>query len=194
MTNIYLKSSEIIDWNHFEIIKKAHELKGKLREDVEISRKCFEFVRDKIFHSYDYKKNPVTLKASDVPHYKTGYCYAKSHLLAALLRANSIPSGLCYQRLLQEEGGNSFCLHGLNAVYLKDYGWYRADPRGNRADVIAEFSPPEEKIAFNTSFRGEADLPEIWADPLPVVIEVLSTYENYYDVNENLPDIDLITS
>ncbi|WP_338430147.1 transglutaminase domain-containing protein [Synechococcus elongatus] len=31
--------------------------------------------------------------------YRTGYCYAKSHLLVALLRACSIPAGFCYQRL-----------------------------------------------------------------------------------------------
>jgi len=37
--------------------------------------------------------NPVTCKASDVLIYGTGYCYAKSHLLAALLRANAIPAG-----------------------------------------------------------------------------------------------------
>jgi len=74
--------------------------------------------------------NPVTLKASEVLENKTGFCYAKSHLLAAFLRANRIPSGLCYQRLSVYENGPPFCLHGLNAVFLPGIGWYRIDARG----------------------------------------------------------------
>nr|WP_320193052.1 transglutaminase family protein [uncultured Desulfobacter sp.] len=64
--------------------------------------------------------------------YKTGYCYAKSHLLAALLRACNIPAGLCYQRLTIANNKAPFCLHGLNAVYLQRHGWYRIDSRGNK--------------------------------------------------------------
>jgi len=64
--------------------------------------------------------------------YKTGYCYAKSHLLAALLRANNIPAGLCYQRLTIENDMLPYCLPALNAVYLPKYGWYRIDARGNK--------------------------------------------------------------
>ncbi|MGA9085354.1 MAG: transglutaminase domain-containing protein [Methanoregula sp.] len=82
-------------------------------------------------HSWDYKANPVTLSASAVLERKTGYCFAKSHLLAALLRANAIPAGLCYQRLKNHaDVGPAFYLHGLNAVWLEEYGWYRADARG----------------------------------------------------------------
>jgi transglutaminase-like putative cysteine protease len=78
------------------IVKKA--AKGD-NSDESISNNCFQFVSDEIKHSLDYRLNPVTCKASDVLFHKTGYCYAKSHLLVALLRANGIPSGLCYQRL-----------------------------------------------------------------------------------------------
>ena len=52
------------------------------------ARACFEFVRDQIKHSRDYEMDPTTWKASDVLLHGTGYCYAKSHLLAAMLRAN----------------------------------------------------------------------------------------------------------
>jgi len=92
--------------------------------------------------------NPITCKASDVLAYGTGYFYAKSHLLAALLRANSIPAGLCYQRLSIFENGPPYSLHGLNAIYLKNIGWYRADARGNKEGVDAQFTPPREKLAF----------------------------------------------
>ena len=123
-------------------------------------------------HSWDYEQNPVTCKASDVLKHRTGYCYAKSHLLAALLRANEIPAGLCYQRLTITDVP-PFCLHGLNAIYLEKYGWYRIDARGNKQGVSAEFCPPIEKLAFPIITQGELDLPEIWSEPLPVVTEVL---------------------
>ncbi len=150
-------------------------------------------MRDNIKHSSDYKLNPITCKASDVLIHKTGYCYAKSHLLAALLRANNIPAGLCYQRLSVDEEGAPYCLHGLNAVFLKDHGWYRIDARGNKEGVNAQFTPPQEKLAFSINLEDEADLPEIWPEPLPSIVSVLEKYNSYKDVYYNLPDINLIT-
>ncbi len=124
--------------------------------------------------------------------HKTGYCYAKSHLLAALLRANGLPAGLCYQRLSVDDKGAPYCLHGLNAVFLKNHGWYRMDARGNKEGVDAQFTPPHEQLAFPIRSAFEADLPEIWAEPLPVVVSVLETYKTYDEVYRNLPDVDLI--
>jgi transglutaminase-like putative cysteine protease len=147
-------------------------------------------VRDEVRHSHDYGLNPVTCRASDVLRHRTGYCYAKSHLLAALLRANGIPAGLCYQRLsLGEDGeGNRFCLHGLNAVLLPDAGWYRIDPRGNRPGIDAQFTPPVERLAFAARSPGEADLTRVYPDPLPVVIEALQTYRTWDALWDHLPD------
>ena len=123
--------------------------------------------------------------------HRTGYCYAKSHLLAALLRANKIPAGLCYQRLTITDAP-PFCLHGLNAVYIAELGWFRVDARGNKEDVTAEFCPPIEKLPFATALEGEADLPEIWAEPLPDVVKVLTRSHSYQEVANNLPDIELV--
>jgi len=187
--NRYLNSSSIIDRDHPDIVRTAQELSMGSEKAHETARRCFEFVRDTISHSFDYRMNPVTLKASDVLIYRTGYCFAKSHLLAALLRANGIPAGLCYQRLLLDEFG-THCLHGLNAVHLRGYGWYRADARGNKEGVDAQFTPPVERLAYRADKNGEMTLPGIWAEPLPAVIEVLSKYDNYLDVRKNLPDID----
>ena len=164
----YLHSTEIIDWEHPKIQKLAKELALEAEGPVEITKRCFEWVRDEIYHSHDYCLNPITLKASEVLEAGTGYCYAKSHLLAALLRANGIPTGLCYQRLSRDENGEPFCLHGLNAVYLPDIGWYRIDARGNKKSVNAQYAPPEEILAYEIKVEGEADLPEIWADPYPL--------------------------
>jgi transglutaminase-like putative cysteine protease len=189
----YLRPTPIIDWDHPAILKKAKEIAGDSKDPVEISRRCFEFVRNEILHSHDYRMNPVTLKASEVLEHRTGYCYAKSHLLAALLRANFIPAGLCYQRLSRNDDSAPFCLHGLNAVYLKGIGWYRIDARGNREGVNAQFNPPHEQLAYDIKIDGEADLPEIWPDPLPIVLDTLSKCKDYAEVYDNLPDIPLMS-
>ena len=39
-------------------------------------------------------------------------------------------------------GSSTVCLHGLNALYLPDYCWYRVEARGNKPGVDAEFCPP----------------------------------------------------
>lgn len=183
----FLASSEYIDWNTPAVLEKAQVLAGGAANSKDIAQRCFEFVRDEIKHSWDYQLNPVTCKASDVLAHGTGYCYAKSHLLAALLRANGIPAALCYQRLTITDNP-PFCLHGLNAIYLEDYGWYRVDARGNKTGVSAEFCPPIEKLAFPIVTPGEANFPEIFAEPLPVIITALTSARSYQDVANNLPD------
>lgn len=189
----YLESTEVIDWKTREVLEQALNLTADFTSDLDKARSCFEFVRDEIKHSLDFELNPVTWKASDVLKNGTGYCYAKSHLLAALLRANGIPSGLCYQRLTIENDIPPFCLHGLNAVYFQDFGWYRIDARGNKAGVEADFCPPIEKLAFPIISEGEKDLPEIWAEPLYPVLTVLKESKSYQQVADNLPDIELIS-
>jgi hypothetical protein len=191
---IYLACGALIDCDHPRIVSKAAELAGGSSGTIGTAKRCFEFVRDRIRHSWDFRLNPVTCKASDTLLHATGYCYAKSHLLAALLRANRIPAGLCYQRLLIEPGGTSYSLHGLNAVWLPDHGWYRVDARGNRSDVHAEFCPPVERLAFPVVASGEADLREIWPEPLPVVVRTLTENVTYDQVFQNLPDVALLPS
>ena len=185
----YLRSTEIIDWEHPAVLAQARALAGGT--PLEVAQRCFEWVRDEIRHSYDYHMNPVTCTASEVLAAGTGYCYAKSHLLAALLRANGVPAGLCYQRVSMDEEGQRFCLHGLNAVLLPDIGWFRIDARGNKAGIEAEFSPPVECLAFSIGLAGEADLPEVFADPLPVVVEALRAYRDAAELGEHLPDLPL---
>lgn len=190
--NKYLESSYYIDWQNHETKKLARSLALDAVSDEDIAKNCFEWVRDNIKHSAEFKLNPVTCKASDVLKYKTGYCYAKSHLLAALLRANDLPTGLCYQRLSVNDEGAPYSLHGLNAVFLQNHGWYRIDARGNNKRVNAQFSPPKEQLAFPINLPSETNLPEIWSEPLTVVTSVLEKHKTYDDVYNNLPDVELI--
>jgi len=188
----YLSASTYIDFDTQDVRATARRLAEGRASEEEVARACFEFVRDEIRHSVDFQLNPVTCKASDALRHGTGYCYAKSHLLAALLRANGIPAGLCYQRLSVGTEGAPYCLHGLNAVYLKDAGWYRIDARGNKPGIDARFDPPLERLAFPIRERQERMLPEIWAEPLPVVVETLARYDTWDQVLANLPDVELL--
>jgi len=187
----YLKSTEIIDWQHADILSKANELAAGIENSTDVARSCFEWVRDEIKHIGDYNIQTVACSASEVLRAGSGICFAKSHLLAALLRANSIGAGFCYQRLSRDDG-RSFCLHGLNAVYLEEYGWYRIDPRGNKEGINAQFTPPQEQLAFTVQIEGEADLPEIWSEPLSIIVERLRRYKIKDQLWNNLPDIQII--
>lgn len=187
----YLSPSKYIDFEDPQVSALARSLARNATSEEVLIRVCFEFVRDEIRHSSDFKLNPVTCKASDVLRHKTGYCYAKSHLLAAVLRANGVPTGLCYQRLSVGDSGEPYCLHGLNAVHIQSLGWYRLDARSNKPGVNAQFCPPNEALAFAIKEPQERDLPEIWAEPMAVVVEALERYDSYEQVLANLPDVAL---
>lgn len=187
----YLGASEVIDWHHPEIVELAEQIALGHKTPTAIAKACFEWVRDKIFHSFDYKMNPVTCRASDVLRYKTGYCFAKSHLLAALLRANKIPAGFCYQRLSIDDQGAPYSLHGFNAVHLPEIGWYRVDARGNKEGLDAQFIPPREQLAYNPQLPEEADFQAILAEPLQIIVEALKAQKTWDYMLRNLPDIAL---
>jgi transglutaminase-like putative cysteine protease len=181
-----MESTDVINWRHPAVLKLARSL--AVGTPLDTAGRCFEWVRDEIKHSMDFHLNPVTCSASEVLEAGTGFCYAKSHLLAALLRANRIPAGLCYQRLRLDDEGSSYCLHGLNAVYLPKFGWYRIDPRGNKSTVNAQFVPPVEQLAFSLDNPGEVLFPTIYADPLPEVVSALRAYSTYDQLADHLPD------
>jgi transglutaminase-like putative cysteine protease len=187
----FLKATEVIDWQHPKIIDCAQQIAEGIETPRAIAKACFEWVRDGIYHSFDYQMNPVTCRASDVLQYKTGYCFAKSHLLAALLRANQIPAGFCYQRLSIDDQGTPYSLHGFNAIYLPEIGWYRVDARGNKAGVNAQFTPPQEHLAFKIQLPEEADFPAIVAEPLQLIVGALRSQTTWDTMLQNLPDISL---
>ena len=193
LTAAFLASTDVVDWYHADVRTLAWYLAGGEIDAVEIARRCFEWVRDEIRHSVDCGDTVVTCAASEVLAQRTGFCYAKSHLLAALLRANGLPAGFSYQRLSIDGEGPPFSLHGFNAVLLPAHGWYRMDARGNKRGVDAQFTPPTssqlvERLAFPIQFPGEATFPEIHAEPLAMVVDVLRRHSSVAEVVENLPD------
>ena len=95
----FLAATEIIDWKNEKLSVLAEELSADSHSLTDTAQRLFEWVRDNVQHSTDFNRSEVTCRASDVLKVGTGFCYAKSHLLAALLRSRGIPTGFCYQRL-----------------------------------------------------------------------------------------------
>jgi len=192
MLEEYLSEQEIVDYSYPLIQDILHQLCDSEDSETERIKRTYEFVRDVVHHSSDIRGIRVTCAASEVLTYKEGLCYAKSHLLAALLRAQGIPTGFCYQRLLLgSTPAEGYVLHGLNAVFLSSENrWIRLDARGNKPGIQAEFSTEAEQLAYVVQpALGEIDYPTIYAQPHPIVIKALREHTNCLDLCEHfLPD------
>ncbi|RLA42135.1 MAG: Cro/Cl family transcriptional regulator, partial [Gammaproteobacteria bacterium] len=51
--------------------------------------------------------------------------------------------------------------------------------------------PPVEKLAFSTIAKGELTLPEIWSEPLAIIIKALEENSTWLQVAKNLPDTEV---
>lgn len=189
--NDYLVNSEIIDYDKENIQAVAIKLSENASNEIELAKTVYEYVRDNIPHSFDISGSVVTCEASSVLEHKEGICYAKSHLLAAILRYLEIPTGFCYQKLVLDDSDKSrLTLHGLNAIYLERLKqWIRVDARGNKEGVKAEFNLEQEVLAFSIreEYR-EVDYPVIYAQPNEKVVAALRKSNNREDLVNNLPD------
>ncbi len=169
---------------------KIKEIEAKTNSKKERARLAFEVARDEIHHSFDTHYRGVTIGAEDVLDQKEGICFAKAHLLAALLRGMGIPAGFCYQRVLRKGTVESgYALHGLNAVYLDDTGWFRLDPRGNKPGVDSQFSTNEEKLAYPIRTElGEVDYPNVFTRPLSSVIDAMKESKDSQELFYKRPE------
>ncbi|MYS21039.1 Transglutaminase-like superfamily protein [Streptomyces sp. DvalAA-14] len=163
----YLDADEVIDHHHPLVRRTAARLRADAPGPYEYAEAAFGFVRDTIPHSADTGDQRVTWRASDVLEQRTGICHAKAHALTALLRAEGIPAGLCYQKFE--------VLHGLIALRLPGRArWSRLDPRGNKPGVDARFSLDEERLAWPVRPElGEQDHFVVYPAPLAAVLAAL---------------------
>jgi transglutaminase-like putative cysteine protease len=188
----YLHELKEVNYSHPFIAAKADELFNPSQTEIEKAKAAFEFVRVEISHSWDIQSKRVTCDASDVLVHKEGICYAKSHLLASLLRSQGIPTGFCYQRLmLFDTPEKGYCIHAMNAVYFKPLNkWVRLDARGNKQGINAQFSIDVEKLAFPTQEEfDEKDYPVIYVKPHPKTVAVLEEHTNAIEMYQHhLPE------
>ena len=188
--NEYLKCDEVIDFDNTDVSKLADQLYSESERETEFVKMAYEYVRDMISHSADISADTVTCSASEVLKAGHGICFAKSHLLAAILRSKSVPAGFCYQKLiLDDESAPVLIYHGLNGVYLREYGkWIRLDARGNKPGVNAQFSIDSEMLVFPIRpEKGEVDVPVIYADPDTEIVKTLQSYGLRLELWDNLP-------
>jgi transglutaminase-like putative cysteine protease len=175
----YLQASPLIDFDHPAIREHLAAFGSNSHSEIDTVREIYAFVRDQVAHSWDIGSRRVTAKASDVLTYREGICYAKSHLLAALLRGQGIPAGICYQKLtLGDTPETGHCIHALNTVYLASLGkWIRLDARGNKPGIDAQFSIDEERLAFPVRPEfGECDYETNFAVPHPKIAATLAAH------------------
>jgi transglutaminase-like putative cysteine protease len=187
----YLKEDYVIDFNKSIITHLADKLYKISDSEVSYIKIIYEFVRDNISHSADINEDVITCSASEVLTARHGICFAKSHLLAALLRCKAVPTGFCYQKLiLDDEIAPYLIYHGLNGVYLNEYKkWIRLDARGNKEGVNAQFSINKEQLAFPVrAEKGEEDGFIIYPDPDVKIIEKLNNNKTRTELWYNLPD------
>ncbi len=166
----YLQCTPIVDWETPAIIAQTQAITGGL-------------------HSCDIGTDVVTCAASEVLQQCTGLCYAKSHLLAAMLRCAGIPAGFCYQVFRRNSPYHGLALHGLNGLYLPSLGrWVRVDARGNTGTIDAQFSLTEENLAFPIDpHQGEFLYATIYTDPAPEVVAVLRRFTSLQALWPYLP-------
>ncbi|MEU3534360.1 transglutaminase domain-containing protein [Streptomyces murinus] len=182
----YLAADEVIDHHHPMVRETAARLAAGAADSYVYARLAYEFVRDTVPHSADTGDPRVTWRASDVLTRRTGICHAKAHALAALLRAEDIPTALCYQRLRDDEG-EGHVLHGLIAARFHG-AWHRQDPRGNKPGVDARFSLTGERLAWTPDpAAGELDYSLLYAAAHPAVLDALRTAPDREALGRGLP-------
>ncbi|MFF4369692.1 transglutaminase family protein [Streptomyces sp. NPDC001594] len=184
----YLASSEAIDHWHPLVQETADTLWASTGGAYSYAEAAFELVRDTIPHSADSGDPRVTWRASDVLATRNGICYAKSHALVALLRAQGIPAGLCYQ-LLGGDDSSGLVVHGLVALRLPGREeWSRVDARGNKPGVDARFNLDREQLAFPVRPElGEIDYPGLYDAPHPATLKALQESADRPELWRNLP-------
>lgn len=185
---LFLEFDEVVDLNP-AITETAKKVSASFGSTEDKAKALFQWVRDEIAHTKDINAEEVTCSASDVLEYESGTCYAKSHLLASMMRSQNIPCGFCYQVFENSTSAvpDSLALHGLNGVYIDSIDkWIRIDPRGNKPGISAQFSLTDEILAFpNYEFLDD----NIYPKPLSSVIEALTKYNSRTALWPNLPSV-----
>ena len=186
----YLDDTDVVNYDNGSIGQLAEMLFENSESNLEYIKVAYEYVRDHISHSADINEDLITCSASEVLAAGHGICFAKAHLLAALLRYKGIPTGFCYQKLiLDDDAAPVLIYHGLNGVYIKEIDkWIRLDARGNKEGVDAQFSLDEEQLAFPIRpEKGEIDDFVVYPAPDANVLKSMRKSKTRSELWENLP-------
>ena len=219
----YLEDTITIDWQTPSVSDRARDLLAGLRDASAEARieRLFTFVRDEIAHSFDlegesavgsagagrapaaegfpaaFVARGIACRASEALALGHGLCFAKSHLLVALLRFAGHPAGFCYARLVDDERPGRFVLHGFVACREPTRAaWILLDPRGNRGgagepgaiESDCRFDPPYSLAYAPDPERGESLLPFVYKRPAKRIVDFLERVPDRAALRRNLPD------
>jgi transglutaminase-like putative cysteine protease len=136
----YLRPTEFIDSDSPEIQDFAQKAVGDATTPRDKAVILYFAVRDGIYYDpYRIDPSPNAYKASNILRQGYGYCVAKAVVLAAVLRAQGIPSRLHFadvrnhlttERLKKMMKTDTFYYHGYNDIWL-DGRWIKVTPAFN---------------------------------------------------------------
>lgn len=140
--DVYLQPAQFVNSDAPEIVDFARQAVGQAGSQIDRAVKLYYAVRDSIRYTpYVIVLEPERFKATWPLKEKKGFCIHKSVLLAAVARAQGIPSRLGFadvrnhlatERLIQLMRTDEFIYHGYTELYLNGK-WVKATPAFNLA-------------------------------------------------------------
>jgi transglutaminase-like putative cysteine protease len=162
----YLQSTYYLDFDHPSVsafTERNCDLKAEMRTKAV---QLYYAVRDIIkYDPYDLRRDREALQASTLVEKGSGYCVAKSVLLAAAARQQNIPARLGFAdvtnhlstaKLRQIMKSDIFIYHGYTELFLEDR-WVKATPAFNLSLCTRFNVKPLEFDGINDSQFHEYD-------------------------------------
>lgn len=138
--SMYLMPTGFMDYETPAVSEFAGEVAGKEKTAINKAVKLYYAVRDGIrYDPYRFDLSREGLTASVVLERKAAFCIPKAVLLAAVARAQGIPSRLGFadvinhlssERMRKMMKTNVFAFHGYTELYLEGQ-WVKATPAFN---------------------------------------------------------------
>lgn len=140
--SLYLNPTVYIDSNSITIIEYSNKICKGIQSDFDKAIRLYYAVRDEIIYDpYGIELSEKGMKASTTLEKKSGFCVAKSILLAAVARAQKIPARLGFadvknhlatKKLKDLMGTDIFIYHGYSELFLNKK-WVKATPAFNKS-------------------------------------------------------------
>ncbi len=131
----YLKPSNLINFQHADILEKAESLTAGQKNPEDKAEKIFYFIRDQIRYVFRASFEREKYFASNILKRKMGFCTQKAILFCALARAAKIPAGIYFYDIIDYTlprtvvnllNTNKLYRHGIAALYLNEK-WIKYD-------------------------------------------------------------------
>jgi hypothetical protein len=185
--NEYLKPTRLCDLDNPKVRDKAKQIIKGCETPKDMALKIFYFVRDTITFGFDY----LDSKASETLKKQRGFCFTKTNLQVALLRAAGIPTRYHFVHLNSEVAKNifpTFIVKKIGAVMTHPWsechlsgGWVGCDTtfdstlfKGIIKKGLWELS--EEQLP-TIDWDGQNDLPLV----TPWIVKDIGTFSSLDD-------------